>query len=66
MHNIKNAASCAAVAFLIGINDKTIKEGLKNFKGVQRRFNFLFKKMMHYFLMTMLTIQQKYLLYSRE
>ena len=44
MHNIKNAASCAAVAFLIGINDKTIKEGLKNFKGVQRRFNFLFKK----------------------
>ena len=44
MHNIKNAASCAAVAFLIGINDMTIKEGLKNFKGVQRRFNFLFKK----------------------
>ena len=44
MHNIKNAASCVAVAFLIGINDKTIKEGLKNFKGVQRRFNFLFKK----------------------
>ena len=44
MHNIKNAASCAAVAFLIGINDMTIKEGLKNFKGVQRRFNFLFKR----------------------
>ena len=44
IHNIKNAASCAAVAFLIGINDKTIKEGLKNFKGVQRRFNFLFKR----------------------
>jgi len=44
MHNIKNAASCAAVAFLIGINDAIIKEGLKNFKGVQRRFNFLFKR----------------------
>ena len=44
MHNIKNAASCAAVAFLIGINDMSIKEGLKNFKGVQRRFNFLFKR----------------------
>ncbi len=44
MHNIKNAASCAAVAFLIGINDITIKKGLKNFKGVQRRFNFLFKR----------------------
>ncbi len=44
MHNIKNAASSAAVAFLIGINDMTIKEGLKNFKGVQRRFNFLFKR----------------------
>ncbi len=44
LHNIKNAASCAAIAFLIGINDRTIKEGLKNFKGVQRRFNFLFKR----------------------
>ena len=44
MHNIKNAASCAAVAFLIGINDITIIKGLKNFKGVQRRFNFLFKR----------------------
>ena len=44
LHNIKNAASALAVAFSIGIPDKIIKLGLKNFKGVQRRFNYLFDK----------------------
>ena len=43
LHNIKNATSAIAVAFSIGVPDKIIKLGLKNFKGVQRRFNFLFK-----------------------
>ena len=43
LHNIKNATSALAVAFSIGVSDKTIKLGLKNFKGVQRRFNFLFE-----------------------
>ena len=33
-----------AVSFLIGIRVSIIKNGLLNFKGVQRRFNFLFKK----------------------
>ena len=42
LHNIKNAASALAVAFSIGVSDKVIKSGLKNFKGVQRRFNYLF------------------------
>ena len=42
LHNIKNAASALAVAFSIGVSDKVIKKGLKNFKGVQRRFNYLF------------------------
>ena len=43
LHNIKNAASAVAVAFSIGISSKVIKEGLSNFKGVQRRFNYLFE-----------------------
>ena len=44
MHNIKNVTSVVAVAYSIGISEKIIKKGLSNFKGVQRRFNFLFKK----------------------
>ena len=43
-HNIKNSASCVAVSFLIGINSKVIKNGLRSFKGVERRFNFLFER----------------------
>jgi len=42
-HNIKNSASCVAISFLIGINTKIIKSGLSKFKGVERRFNFLFE-----------------------
>ena len=44
MHNIKNATSALAVAFFFFLSDKIIKLGLKNFKGVQRRFNYLFHK----------------------
>ena len=44
MHNIKNATASFAVSFSIGINFKIIKKGLLKFKGVQRRFNFLFEK----------------------
>ena len=44
LHNIKNATSALAVAFSIGVSEKVIKSGLKNFKGVQRRFNYLFSK----------------------
>tara|TARA_B100000427_G_scaffold328973_1_gene343547 strand:+ start:4665 stop:6056 length:1392 start_codon:yes stop_codon:yes gene_type:complete len=43
IHNVKNAASGVAVAFSIGISEKIIKKGLSKFKGVQRRFNYLFK-----------------------
>ena len=44
LHNVKNATSALSVAFSIGVPSKIIKQGLKNFKGVQRRFNYLFKK----------------------
>ena len=42
LHNITNATAALAVSFSIGISKKIIKSGLKNFKGVQRRFNYLF------------------------
>ena len=43
LHNIRNATAASAVAFTVGISKDFIKNGLKNFKGVQRRFTFLFK-----------------------
>ena len=42
MHNIRNAAAASAVGFSIGISGQIIKRGLKNYQGVQRRFNHLF------------------------
>ncbi len=44
MHNIRNATSAFATSFSIGIDSRTIKNGLLKFKGVQRRFNFLFER----------------------
>ena len=41
-HNIRNATAAVAVASTIGISKKIIKEALKEFKGVQRRFNKIF------------------------
>ena len=42
LHNIRNATAAAAVSTTIGISKGIIKEGLKEFKGVQRRFNKIF------------------------
>ncbi len=41
-HNIKNAVAALAVSLNVGISIFDIKKGLKNFKGVQRRFNKIF------------------------
>ena len=43
LHNIRNATAAAGVASTIGISTGIIKKGLKDFKGVQRRFNKIFK-----------------------
>ena len=45
-HNIKNSVAAVALALTVGLPILNIKRGLKNFKGVQRRFNkiFTFKK----------------------
>ena len=42
IHNILNSTAAAAVALTIGISKRIIKSGLKDFKGVQRRFNKIF------------------------
>ena len=42
LHNVRNATAAAAVASTIGISKKIIKKALKEFKGVQRRFNKIF------------------------
>ena len=41
-HNIKNATAAVAVALSLGIKINIIKNALKNFEGVQRRFNKIF------------------------
>ncbi|MDA7769956.1 UDP-N-acetylmuramate--L-alanine ligase [Candidatus Pelagibacter sp.] len=42
VHNILNSTAAVAVALTIGISKNIIKSGLKEFKGVQRRFNKIF------------------------
>ena len=42
IHNIRNSTAAVAVASTIGISKVIIKNGLKEFKGVQRRFNKIF------------------------
>lgn len=40
-HNIENAVAAIAVCLKLGIDKTTIINGLKNFKGVKRRFEFI-------------------------
>ncbi len=49
-HNIKNSCASIAVAILMGISVSLIKKAIFDFKGVQRRFNFIFehKKSIYY------------------
>ena len=41
-HNIRNATAAIIISLNLGIKIKYIKKALKNFKGVQRRFNKIF------------------------
>ncbi len=41
-HNIKNATAAIAVSYFIGVSLSVLKKSLKNFKGVERRFNKIF------------------------
>ena len=42
-HNVENAVAAAIVANKLGISDSAIKSALENFKGVKRRFEYIFK-----------------------
>ena len=42
-HNIKNCCAAIAVAITMGISINLIKKAILDFKGVQRRFNFIFE-----------------------
>ncbi|MDB2515495.1 UDP-N-acetylmuramate--L-alanine ligase [Candidatus Pelagibacter bacterium] len=42
IHNIRNSTAAAAVASTIGISKEIVKKGLREFSGVQRRFNKIF------------------------
>ena len=46
IHNIRNSVAAAALSIIVGLSVSSVKKGLKNFKGVQRRFNknFTFNK----------------------
>mgnify|MGYP001158280701 FL=1 len=43
IHNIKNCCASIAVALTMGISINLIKRSISKFKGVQRRFNFIFE-----------------------
>ena len=42
IHNIRNTVGAIGIAITVGIPVDKIKKGLKNFKGVERRFNKIF------------------------
>ena len=42
IHNIRNSVAAAALSITVGLTVSIIKKGLKNFKGVERRFNKIF------------------------
>jgi UDP-N-acetylmuramate--alanine ligase len=43
MHNVENMVAAIAVASSLGIDDKKIREAVKDFKGVKRRFEYVIK-----------------------
>lgn len=44
VHNAENAIACVALCEYIGLDEETIRKGLKTFKGVKRRFEYHIKE----------------------
>ena len=42
-HNVENATAAIIVGIHLGIDDEKIKAALKSFRGVKRRFEYIFK-----------------------
>ena len=40
-HNVENATVAVAIAQQLGVTEEKIREGLKTFKGIRRRFDFI-------------------------
>jgi UDP-N-acetylmuramate--alanine ligase len=40
-HNVENATAAAAVGLLLGLSENSIREGLKTYLGVKRRFEYI-------------------------
>ncbi len=43
VHNAENALACFVLAIQLGLNENVIREGLRTFKGVKRRFEYFIK-----------------------
>jgi UDP-N-acetylmuramate--alanine ligase len=43
IHNAENAIACIAMLHFLGIGDEVIRQGLKTFKGVKRRFEYIIR-----------------------
>lgn len=43
IHNIENAIACIAMSDFLGLSEETIRQALKSFKGVKRRFEYHIK-----------------------
>lgn len=42
-HNVENALAAIEIALLLGVSSENVKEGLSQYKGVKRRFEFIYK-----------------------
>jgi len=43
LHNLENAIAAAAAALLNGVSENNLRKGLQSFKGVKRRFEYIFR-----------------------
>lgn len=44
LHNVENAVAAASMAQLMGVSPEKIKKGLETFRGVKRRFEYIYQK----------------------
>jgi UDP-N-acetylmuramate--alanine ligase len=42
-HNVENATVAIAIALQLGVTEEKLREGLRTFKGIKRRFDFIIK-----------------------
>jgi len=50
LHNVENAVAAAEAALLVGIDGGRVREALRTFKGVKRRFEYIVKTDKHIFI----------------